>query len=138
MAPRRAARRHPGASRTRARGRNRTPTGTRARTRTAEPSPGGAAGDLVARDTSGVLCLRLGKGDGTFAPRTRIGGGWNMFGHLVGAGDVDGDGRPDLIGYGAEGTYLYRATGGWETPFTRVTTQLYDGPGEGSAYSSLA
>jgi hypothetical protein len=58
--------------------------------------------------------------------------------HLVGAGDVDGDGRPDLIGYGAEGTYLYRATGGWETPFTRVTTQLYDGPGEGSAYSSLA
>ncbi|MFE8938949.1 FG-GAP repeat domain-containing protein [Streptomyces sp. NPDC007872] len=99
---------------------------------------GATAGDLVARDTNGVLWLHLGKGDGTFAPRTRIGGGWNMFTQLVGAGDVDNDGRPDLIGYGPQGTYLYRATGSWETPFTRADTQLYDGPGEGSAYSHLA
>lgn len=51
---------------------------------------------------------------------------------------MDNDGRPDLIGYGPDGTYLYRATGGWETPFTRVSTQLYSRPGRGSAYSSLA
>ncbi|MFE6071434.1 FG-GAP repeat domain-containing protein [Streptomyces sp. NPDC056525] len=99
---------------------------------------GAAAGDLVARDTNGVLWLHLGKGDGTFAPRTRIGGGWNMFSQLVGAGDVNNDGRPDLIGYGPEGTYLYQATGSWETPFTRMSTRLYDGPGEGSAYSDIA
>ncbi|MFG2899248.1 FG-GAP repeat domain-containing protein [Streptomyces zaomyceticus] len=98
---------------------------------------GASAGDLVARDTDGVLWLYLGKGDGTFAPRTRVGGGWNMFSQLVGAGDVDNDGRPDLIGYGPQGTYLYRATGDWRTPFTRVSTGLYDGPGEGSAYSSV-
>ncbi|MBP2583263.1 hypothetical protein J3A78_003741 [Streptomyces sp. PvR006] len=98
---------------------------------------GAAAGDLVARDTDGVLWLYLGKGDGTFAPRTRVGSGWNMFTRLVGAGDVDNDGRPDLIGYGPQGTYLYRATGSWQTPFTRVSTRLYDGPGEGGDYSDI-
>ncbi|MGJ7420712.1 FG-GAP repeat domain-containing protein, partial [Streptomyces cinereoruber] len=35
---------------------------------------GAAAGDLVARDKDGVLWLYLGKGDGTFAARTKIGG----------------------------------------------------------------
>ncbi|CAM5296969.1 hypothetical protein STANM309S_06143 [Streptomyces tanashiensis] len=36
---------------------------------------GGPAGDLVARDNGyGKLWLYLGKGDGTFAPRTQIGG----------------------------------------------------------------
>ncbi|MEW1699715.1 VCBS repeat-containing protein [Streptomyces sp. NPDC091278] len=99
---------------------------------------GAAAGDLVARDTGGALWLYLGKGDGTFAARTRVGGGWNMFSQLVGAGDVDNDGRPDLIGYGPQGTYLYRATGSWATPFTRVSTHLYGNPGEGSAYSGIA
>ncbi|MFJ5094151.1 FG-GAP repeat domain-containing protein [Streptomyces sp. NPDC088557] len=99
---------------------------------------GATAGDLVARDTGGVLWLYLGKGDGTFAARTRVGGGWNMFSQLVGAGDVDNDGRPDLIGYGPQGTYLYRATGSWATPFTRVSTHLYGNPGEGSAYSGIA
>ncbi|MFE5544812.1 FG-GAP repeat domain-containing protein [Streptomyces sp. NPDC056534] len=98
---------------------------------------GAAAGDLVARDTDGVLWLYLGKGDGTFAPRTRVGSGWNMFTRLVGAGDVDNDGRPDLIGYGPQGTYLYRATGTWQSPFTRVSMRLYDGPGEGSDYSDI-
>ncbi|KQX50066.1 hypothetical protein ASE09_17200 [Streptomyces sp. Root66D1] len=34
---------------------------------------GAAAGDLVARDSAGVLWLHLGKGDGAFAPRTRFG-----------------------------------------------------------------
>ncbi|MEK9519533.1 VCBS repeat-containing protein [Streptomyces venezuelae] len=98
---------------------------------------GAAAGDLVARDTAGVLWLYLGKGDGTFAPRTRVGSGWNMFSRLVGAGDVDNDGRPDLIGYGPQGTYLYRATGSWQSPFTRVSTRLYAAPGEGTAYNDV-
>ncbi|MFE5944606.1 hypothetical protein, partial [Streptomyces sp. NPDC056480] len=34
---------------------------------------GNPTGDLIARDKDGVLWLYLGKGDGTFAPRTRIG-----------------------------------------------------------------
>ncbi|MFI1717900.1 FG-GAP repeat domain-containing protein [Streptomyces litmocidini] len=73
---------------------------------------------LVARDTAGVLWLYLGKGDGTFAARTKIGGGWNAYQHLVGVGDADRDGRPDLVGFGPQGEdYLYRGTGDWKTPF---------------------
>ncbi|WP_051845620.1 VCBS repeat-containing protein [Streptomyces globisporus] len=73
---------------------------------------GGPAGDLVARDTAGVLWLYLGKGDGTFAPRTRIGGGWGGYSRLVGIGDADRDGRADLYAPGL----LYRGTGVWNAP----------------------
>ncbi|MFB6836768.1 FG-GAP-like repeat-containing protein [Streptomyces sp. NPDC056361] len=84
---------------------------------------GAPAGDLVARDTSGVLWLYLGKGDGTFAPRTRIGAGWNAYSHIVAPGDTDHDGRNDLVGYGdADGQlYSYKGTGDWRRPFTGRT-----------------
>ncbi|MEU0406088.1 VCBS repeat-containing protein [Streptomyces sp. NPDC006197] len=97
---------------------------------------GGAAGDLVARDASGVLWLYLGHGNGTFAPRIRIGGGWGAFSQLVGAGDVTNDGRPDLIAYGAGGTYVYRSTGSTTAPFSRQTTTLY--AGEGTKFNSVS
>ncbi|MFD0143732.1 MULTISPECIES: FG-GAP repeat domain-containing protein [unclassified Streptomyces] len=78
---------------------------------------GTAAGDLIARDTSGVLWLYQGRGDGTFAPRTRIGSGWNAYTHLVGIGDANRDGRNDLFAYGPNGTYLYKGTGSATAPF---------------------
>ncbi|QES22355.1 hypothetical protein DEJ46_27340 [Streptomyces venezuelae] len=82
---------------------------------------GAGAGDLVARDRTGVLWLYLGKGDGTFAARTRIGGGWNTYDEIIGIGDVDADGRNDLLasnGYMTDETvlYVYRGTGQWKTP----------------------
>ncbi|MFC9703203.1 FG-GAP repeat domain-containing protein [Streptomyces sp. NPDC056943] len=76
---------------------------------------GGPAGDLLARDRSGVLWLYLGKGDGTFAARTRIGGGWGGFTDLVGVGDANGDGHADLIG-SAGGATFYAGTGNWKAP----------------------
>ncbi|MFF5708911.1 FG-GAP-like repeat-containing protein [Streptomyces sp. NPDC012756] len=78
---------------------------------------GGPAGDLVARDTAGVLWLYLGKGDGTFAPRTRIGGGWNAYEGLAGFGDVDRDGRADLLANDNGNAYYYKGTGDWRRPF---------------------
>ncbi|MFE5592691.1 FG-GAP repeat domain-containing protein [Streptomyces sp. NPDC056549] len=83
---------------------------------------GGPAGDLVARDTAGVLWLYLGKGDGTFAARTRIGSGWNRYGEIVAVGDANRDGRPDLLANGLMGgrddsLALYPGTGDWRAPF---------------------
>ncbi|MFF0560795.1 FG-GAP repeat domain-containing protein [Streptomyces sp. NPDC004266] len=39
--------------------------------------------DVLAADKTGVLWGHLGKGDGTFAPRTRLGGGWNAYSHAA-------------------------------------------------------
>ncbi|MFE3071800.1 FG-GAP repeat domain-containing protein [Streptomyces sp. NPDC059247] len=83
---------------------------------------GGPAGDLVTRDSAGVLWLYLGKGDGTFAPRTKVGAGWDRFDDIVGVGDVDRDGRPDLVAQGKAGGSLdtvafYEGTGDWRKPF---------------------
>ncbi|MER5204976.1 VCBS repeat-containing protein [Streptomyces sp. NPDC002825] len=83
---------------------------------------GGPGGDLVARDSAGVLWLYLGKGDGTFAPRIKIGSGWNQYIDIVGVGDTDRDGRPDLVVQGVAGgtkdtLAVYRGTGDWRWPF---------------------
>ncbi|MFC9266727.1 FG-GAP repeat domain-containing protein [Streptomyces zhihengii] len=97
---------------------------------------GSTAGDLVARDTAGVLWLYQGNGRGNFSAPVRIGGGWNVFSSLVGAGDLDGDGRADLIAYGGDGTWVYRSTGTATAPFSRRSTSLY--AGEGTAFDPVA
>ncbi|MFB7935802.1 FG-GAP repeat domain-containing protein [Streptomyces sp. NPDC056049] len=100
---------------------------------------GTAAGDLVARDASGILWLYQGRGDGGFSGRVQIGGGWGGFRQLVGAGDLDNDGRPDLIAYGPgnpDGAYVYRSTGVVDSPFTRRVTDLYKY--QGSSHSIVA
>ncbi|GGR39951.1 FG-GAP repeat domain-containing protein [Streptomyces roseolus] len=90
---------------------------------------GAAAGDLVARDKDGVLWLYLGKGDGTFAPRTKIGGGWQRYDALIGSGDLDRDGKPDLYAtrqeYGTLSPGFYRGTGAWQAPFRAVESVDY-------------
>ncbi|MFB6531358.1 FG-GAP repeat domain-containing protein [Streptomyces sp. NPDC056399] len=79
---------------------------------------GAKAGDLVARDKDGALWLYLGNGDGTFAQRIKVGGGWNEYSHIVGTGDANKDGRPDLYAtHGPNRTaYFYAGTGNWRTP----------------------
>ncbi|MFH8404828.1 FG-GAP-like repeat-containing protein [Streptomyces sp. NPDC018019] len=79
---------------------------------------GASAGDLVARDPSGVLWLYLGTGDGKFATRAKIGAGWGAYRQLVGIGDADTDGRADLFVTTPDGSsYLYHGTGDWRAPF---------------------
>ncbi|MFF9068356.1 FG-GAP repeat domain-containing protein [Streptomyces sp. NPDC014891] len=60
---------------------------------------GDARPDIVARDKAGVLWLYRGTGDykAPFAGRTKIGSGWNMYDRLLSVGDLDSDGRTDLI-----------------------------------------
>ncbi|URN16780.1 MULTISPECIES: FG-GAP repeat domain-containing protein [Streptomyces] len=98
---------------------------------------GDGRADLLAVDTAGVLWFYKGTSipSAPFAARVRIGSGWNAFTQLVGAGDVDNDGRPDMIAYGTGGTYLYRSTGSVTAPFTRWSTSLY--AGEGSKFNNV-
>ncbi|MEU6984629.1 VCBS repeat-containing protein [Streptomyces sp. NPDC046324] len=78
-------------------------------------------GDLVARDKTGVLWFYDGKGDpkAPFAPRVRVGGGWQIYDRLAGGSDLTGDGRNDLLATDKTGTlWLYPGTGNATTPFT--------------------
>ncbi|MGK5641079.1 FG-GAP repeat domain-containing protein [Streptomyces sp. URMC 126] len=76
--------------------------------------------DIVARDKSGVLWLYKGTGDWAkpFQGRTKIGGGWNQFNLLHGAGDTDYDGRTDLLARDKAGAlWRYKGTGKASAPF---------------------
>ncbi|MFJ8692316.1 FG-GAP repeat domain-containing protein, partial [Streptomyces roseolilacinus] len=71
-----------------------------------------------------------GRGDGTFAARVRIGGGWNAYTHLVGTGDLNRDGRADVYGFGPDArSYAYFATGDATAPFRAGVplTALHEG-----------
>ncbi|MFD3662229.1 FG-GAP repeat domain-containing protein [Streptomyces sp. NPDC058659] len=74
-------------------------------------------GDLLARDTAGVLWLYPGTGGTALGSRVRIGGGWGAYTHLVGAGDINGDGRADLFAYSpGGGSYVHHGTGNLSAP----------------------
>ncbi|MFG2147223.1 FG-GAP repeat domain-containing protein [Streptomyces sp. NPDC048696] len=76
--------------------------------------------DIVARDGDGTLWLYKGTGNykAPFAPRTKIGGGWNTYNTLVSMGDVDLDGKTDLLARGNDGTlWLYKGTGNASAPY---------------------
>ncbi|MFJ9351816.1 trypsin-like serine protease [Streptomyces sp. NPDC101237] len=87
------------------------------RTRKAIVIPGDLTGDylpdVLSEDSSGVLWLYPGKGNGTFGSRVRIGGGWSQYNQLRGVGDFNGDGKADLLARRSSGgdLYLYKGTG---------------------------
>ncbi|WP_435189460.1 FG-GAP-like repeat-containing protein [Streptomyces sp. bgisy126] len=89
--------------------------------------------DLVARQTStGDVYFYGGTADHRLRNRVRIGVNWKLYTRIAGAGDLNGDGRGDLLGMDASGVlwrYYGTAAGG-------VTTRVKVGGGWG-AYSSL-
>jgi hypothetical protein len=74
---------------------------------------GDTRADLIARDSSGRLWLYPGNGSGGLLPRKQIGSGWNIFNAIIGPGDWNYDGKPDLLARDrASGAlYLYPGTG---------------------------
>ncbi|MFI6420278.1 FG-GAP repeat domain-containing protein [Streptomyces sp. NPDC050842] len=100
-------------------------------------SPGDVNGDgyadLVARQAStGDVYFYGGTADHRVKARVRIGTNWKLYKKITGAGDLNGDGRGDLLGVDASGAlwrYYGTATGG-------VTARVKVGGGWGG-YSSL-
>ncbi|MGA5198613.1 hypothetical protein [Streptomyces exfoliatus] len=93
-------------------------------------------GDLVARDKAGVLWYYAGTGkpSAPFAPRQRVGGGWNTYTALVGVGDgslVARDRDGVMWRYKAEHNTLYgprqRVGGGWNTYTALTMSGAHDG-----------
>ena len=60
-------------------------------------------GDIIFRNSSGVLKLRQGDGQGHFGDAVTIGKGFGSVGLLAAVGDMTGDGYPDLMGQPAGG-----------------------------------
>ncbi|MER5964951.1 FG-GAP-like repeat-containing protein [Streptomyces sp. NPDC002057] len=122
---------------------------------------GDGRADLIAVEkASGKLWLYPGTSTGTLGARKLIGsGGWNAMNTLVGAGDMNGDARPDLIAReaatgklwlypgttGAVGSRQLIGSGGWNVmasflavgdfgsdglnDLATITTSGYDGEG---------
>ncbi|MFD8207616.1 hypothetical protein ACFV2S_14665 [Streptomyces sp. NPDC059695] len=99
----------------------------------------GGTGRLVARDRAGVLWYYEGTGNpaAPFAPRERVGGGWNTYTALVGTGDGslvarDRDGvlwlyEKTYEGYSRPFEPRKRVGGGWNTYNALVKSGGWDG-----------
>ncbi|WP_017239432.1 FG-GAP repeat domain-containing protein [Streptomyces sp. SS] len=75
------------------------------------------APELITRDKSGGLWMHPGTGSLAFAPRVKIGTGWQIYNEIVGGSDLTGDGRPDVLATDtAGGLWLYPATGNYNAP----------------------
>ncbi|MFQ6194332.1 FG-GAP repeat domain-containing protein [Streptomyces sp. NPDC000405] len=83
---------------------------------------GDGRADIVAKDRNGDLWYYKGTGE-SHAPlsdRVKIGGGWNRYDKLVSTGDVNGDGKADLLARDKSGVlWLYKGNDSQTDPFEK-------------------
>ncbi|MBT2366520.1 N-acetylmuramoyl-L-alanine amidase [Streptomyces sp. ISL-10] len=93
---------------------------------------GDGKADMIARQSStGSLYLYRGTGDPVvpFLTKLKVGDGWGKFNTLVGTGDLNADGKKDIVARdGAGALYLYKGTGSATAPFA-ARTKIGDGWG---------
>jgi hypothetical protein len=76
--------------------------------------------DVIARDPAGKLWLYQGTGKASapFRSRVQIGYDWQIYNSIVGVGDINGDGKADVIARDPAGRlWLYEGTGHAASPF---------------------
>jgi hypothetical protein len=72
---------------------------------------GDGIGDLLAQDKTNTLYRYYGTGKGSFGVRAKVFAGWGgSYNVVVGAGDITGDGKADLVARDTAGN-LYRQNG---------------------------
>ncbi|MFD4376490.1 FG-GAP repeat domain-containing protein [Streptomyces sp. NPDC058486] len=74
---------------------------------------GDGLSDLLGRTTGGDLYVHPGTGNAAspFKPRVKIGSGWGAYKHLAAAGDLNADGKGDIVGITSGGElFTYLAT----------------------------
>ncbi|MEU7073728.1 VCBS repeat-containing protein [Streptomyces narbonensis] len=83
---------------------------------------GDGRADVLARTTAGDLYLHPGSGNATtpFKPRVKIGSGWGTYKQLAAPGDLNADGKADLLGVTSGGD-LYRYLGTSPSKFSART-----------------
>ncbi|MFD5393418.1 FG-GAP-like repeat-containing protein [Streptomyces sp. NPDC127097] len=101
-------------------------------------APGDLTGDgrtdLIARQSStGDVYLYADDGAGGFKARTKIRTAWTAYTHLIGAGDLNGDGYGDLLARHTDGT-LYRYDGTADGQFKSRVAVFTDW---GSSYNAI-
>ncbi|MEU8673362.1 trypsin-like serine protease [Streptomyces sp. NPDC048560] len=95
-------------------------------------SPGDLTGDghpdVLSTDSAGDFWLYPGKGNGSFATRSKIGGGGLSYSMVRGSGDFTNDGKADIIARGSGGKiYLFPGTGKASAPFaSKVLVRTWD------------
>ncbi|MFJ4964111.1 Trypsin [Streptomyces sp. ADI96-02] len=95
-------------------------------------APGDLTGDgridILSTDSSGGFWLYPGKGDGTFAARSRVGGGGLAYSMVRGNGDLTNDGKADIVALGGGGKlYVFPGTGKASAPFApKVLVRTWD------------
>ncbi|MCM1943765.1 VCBS repeat-containing protein [Streptomyces sp. G2] len=75
---------------------------------------GDGRADLVATDRTGILWFYAGTGDVTrpFAPRVKVGGGWQVYNRITAVGDIAGATGGDLVARDKDGVlWLYQGNG---------------------------
>ncbi|SEO92325.1 FG-GAP repeat domain-containing protein [Actinacidiphila rubida] len=94
--------------------------------------------DIVARASNGHLYLYQGTGSGPapFKARVDIGAGWNTYSKLAAVGDLDGDGRADIVA-ATSGGQLYRYSGTGKAGTSTFAKRVEIGTAGWNTYSKL-
>ncbi len=99
---------------------------------------GDGRADIVGRASNGHLYFYKGTGTAAtpFKTRVDLGGGWNTYTKLAAPGDLDGDGRADIVGVTSAGQ-LYRYSGSGHSGTSTFKSRAEIGTSGWNGYSSV-